>query len=178
MVGSSIEYKKLGLFTFERPEINDGQNRYKGYDRMMYKFNMLYSTALTGAHKTSEYMAEIARRTGVPFVSALEDITITMLPGYTYREVIGYIAALHGANAIINDEGNLEFRCEVREIGSLFYEEADFIFCRHHVLQGICGFEEAFFPVAAVGDEGLLDVAFGIEWFFLKAGGEGSDTTH
>lgn len=110
MVGSSIEYKKLGLFTFERPEINDGQNRYKGYDRMMYKFNMLYSTALTGAHKTSEYMAEIARRTGVPFVSALEDITITMLPGYTYREVIGYIAALHGANAIINDEGNLEFR--------------------------------------------------------------------
>ena len=110
MVGSSIEYKKLGLFTFERPEINDGQNRYKGYDRMMYKFNMLYSTALTGAHKTSEYMAEIARRTGVPFVSALEDITITMLPGYTYREVIGYIAALHGANAIINDEGNQEFR--------------------------------------------------------------------
>ena len=110
MVGSSIEYKKLGLFTFERPEINDGQYRYKGYDRMMYKFNMLYSTALTGAHKTSEYMAEIARLTGVPFVSALEDITITMLPGYTYREVIGYIAALHGANAIINDEGNLEFR--------------------------------------------------------------------
>ena len=109
MVGS-IEYKKLGLFTFERPEINDGQYRYKGYDRMMYKFNMLYSTALTGAHKTSEYMAEIARLTGVPFVSALEDITITMLPGYTYREVIGYIAALHGANAIINDEGNLEFR--------------------------------------------------------------------
>ena len=110
MVGSSIEYKKLGLFTFEHPEINDGQNRYKGYDRMMYKFNMLYSTALTGAHKTSEYMAEIARLTGVPFVSALEDITITMLPGYTYREVIGYIAALHGANAIINDDGNLEFR--------------------------------------------------------------------
>lgn len=111
MVGSSIEYKKLGLFTFEHPEINDGQYRYKGYDRMMYyKFNMLYSTALTGAHKTSEYMAEIARLTGVPFVSALEDITITMLPGYTYREVIGYIAALHGANAIINDEGNLEFR--------------------------------------------------------------------
>jgi hypothetical protein len=110
MVGSSIEYKKLGLFTFERQEINDGQYRYKGYDRMMYKFNMLYSTALTGAHKTSEYMAEIARLTGVPFVSALEDITITMLPGYTYREVIGYIAALHGANAIINDEGNLEFR--------------------------------------------------------------------
>ena len=110
MVGSSIEYKKLGLFTFERPEINDGQYRYKGYDRMMYKFNMLYSTALTGAHKTSEYMAEIARLTGVPFVSALEDITITMLPGYTYREVIGNIAALHGANAIINDEGNLEFR--------------------------------------------------------------------
>lgn len=110
MVGSSIEYKKLGLFTFERPEINDGQYRYKGYDRMMYKFNMLYSTALTGAHKTSEYMAEIARLTGVPFVSALEDITITMLPGYTYREVIGYIAALHGANAIINDNGNLEFR--------------------------------------------------------------------
>lgn len=110
MVGSSIEYKKLGLFTFERPEINDGQYQYKGYDRMMYKFNMLYSTALTGAHKTSEYMAEIARLTGVPFVSALEDITITMLPGYTYREVIGYIAALHGANAIINDEGNLEFR--------------------------------------------------------------------
>ena len=110
MVGSSIEYKKLGLFTFEHPEINDGQYRYKGYDRMMYKFNMLYSTALTGAHKTSEYMAEIARLTGVPFVSALEDITITMLPGYTYREVIGYIAALHGANAIINDDGNLEFR--------------------------------------------------------------------
>lgn len=111
MVGSSIEYKKLGLFTFEHPEINDGQYRYKGYDRMMYyKFNMLYSTALTGAHKTSEYMAEIARLIGVPFVSALEDITITMLPGYTYREVIGYIAALHGANAIINDEGNLEFR--------------------------------------------------------------------
>ena len=23
-----------------------------------------------------------------------------------------------------------------------------------------------------------VDVAFGIEWFFLKAGGEGSDTTH
>ena len=110
MVGSSIEYKKLGLFTFERPEINDGQYRYKGYDRMMYKFNMLYSTALAGVHKTSEYMAEIARLTGVPFVSTLEDITITMLPGYTYREVIGYIAALHGANAIINDEGNLEFR--------------------------------------------------------------------
>lgn len=109
--GIEDEYKLLGLFTMTKSEETNGQYSYKGYDRMVDKYNLGYFTKLSGANKTKDYLDEISRLTGVSWINTFsEDINITMRGGYTYREVIGYIAALHGTNAIINPDGKLEFR--------------------------------------------------------------------
>ena len=110
-VGGTIENVSLGFFTITKPTNKDEVSKYVAYDRMI-KLEKLYASSLTNPTVKS-IMNEIGTQTGYGFKDTLtNDINIDVLKikGYTYREIIGYLSALYGANCVINDLGQIEFK--------------------------------------------------------------------
>jgi hypothetical protein len=110
-VNGTIENVSLGFFTITKPVNTDEVSKYTAYDRMI-KLEKLYVSSLTNPTVKS-IMSEIGTQTGYGFKDTLtNDINIDVLKikGYTYREIIGYLSALYGANCVINDVGQIEFK--------------------------------------------------------------------
>lgn len=110
-VNGAIENVSLGFFTITKPINTDEISKYTAYDRMI-KLEKLYASSLTNPTVKS-IMNEIGTQTGYGFKDTLtNDINIDALKikGYTYREIIGYLSALYGANCVINDVGQIEFK--------------------------------------------------------------------
>lgn len=102
------EYIPLGFFTAEHPTLDQATTTFTAYDRMM-KTTGVYVSELTYPASAESVLKEISTRCGVPCnVSGLNGITIDTAPvGYTYREVIGYIASLAGGFACVDRTGTI-----------------------------------------------------------------------
>lgn len=102
------EYIPLGFFTAEHPTLNQATTTFTAYDRMM-KTTGVYVSELTYPASAESVLKEISTGCGVPCnVSGLNGITIDTAPvGYTYREVIGYIASLAGGFACVDRTGTI-----------------------------------------------------------------------
>ena len=114
-VDGSIEEISLGYFTIAKPTTNDEVSKYTAYDRMI-KLEKLYVSNLTSP-TTKSVMNEIATQVGFGFANNLNnDINLdsNKIKGYTYREMVGFISALYGANCVINDKGQIEFKWYVQ----------------------------------------------------------------
>ena len=109
-VNGTIEEKSLGFFTITKPINNDEVSKYTAYDRMI-KLEKLYVSELTNP-TTKSVMNEIGTQLGYGFDNELIEIPLDAekIKGYTYREIVGYISALYGANCVINDKGQIEFK--------------------------------------------------------------------
>lgn len=110
-VNGTIENVSLGFFTITKPTNKDEVSKYVAYDRMI-KLEKLYVSSLSNP-TVKRIMNEIGTQTGYGFKDTLtNDINIDALKikGYTYREIIGYLSALYGANCVINDIGQIEFK--------------------------------------------------------------------
>lgn len=102
------EYIPLGFFTAEHPTLDQATTTFTAYDRMM-KTTGVYVSELTYPVSAESVLKEISTGCGVPCnVSGLNGITIDTAPvGYTYREVIGYIASLAGGFACVDRTGTI-----------------------------------------------------------------------
>lgn len=111
-VNGLTEYIPMGYFTIGKPKKADDQITFTAYDRMMNTertFSMDGTTTNTVA-----VLKMIADITGVPVVtSGLTAISIKVPKGYSCREVLSYVAQLHGAFAICNRRGQIELHTYV-----------------------------------------------------------------
>lgn len=110
-VGTEIKYIKLGIFTVTKQTSDGEYTNYEAYDRM-YKADMPYFSDMTFPNTDKAILNEICGKLGISLATNIVTAhTISDKPqGYTYREIIGYMAMLQGCNAIINSDGNLELR--------------------------------------------------------------------
>lgn len=110
-VGTEIKYIQLGIFTVTKQTSDGEYTSYEAYDRM-YKADMPYFSDLTFPSTDKAILNEICGKLGISLaVNIVTTHTINEKPqGYTYREIIGYMAMLQGSNAVINADGNLELR--------------------------------------------------------------------
>ena len=118
-VNGSIEYVSLGYFTVTKPSIESEVYKYIAYDRMI-GLERLYVSSLTNP-TTSTVMNEIATQLGYSFASTITEISLDVnkIKGYTYREMLGFISALCGANCIFNGDGAIEFKWFVQPTSDL-----------------------------------------------------------
>lgn len=110
-VGTEIKYIKLGIFTVTKQTSDGEYTSYEAYDRM-YKADMPYFSDMAFPNTDKAILNEICGKLGISLATNIVTThTINDKPqGYTYREIIGYIAMLQGCNAVINSDGNLELR--------------------------------------------------------------------
>lgn len=110
-VGTEIKYIKLGIFTVTRQTSDGEYTSYEAYDRM-YKADMPYFSDMAFPSTDKAILNEICGKLGISLATNIATAhTINDKPqGYTYREIIGYMAMLQGCNAVINADGNLELR--------------------------------------------------------------------
>jgi hypothetical protein len=110
-VGTEIKYIKLGIFTVTKQTSDGEYTNYEAYDRM-YKADMPYFSDMAFPSTDKAILNEICGKLGISLATNIVTAhTISDKPqGYTYREIIGYMAMLQGGNAVINSDGNLELR--------------------------------------------------------------------
>lgn len=110
-VGTEIKYIKLGIFTVTKQTSDGEYTSYEAYDRM-YKADMPYFSDMTFPSTDKAILNEICGKLGISLATNIVTThAINEKPqGYTYREIIGYMAMLQGCNAVINADGNLELR--------------------------------------------------------------------
>lgn len=110
-VGTEIKYIKLGIFTVTKQTSDGEYTNYEAYDRM-YKADMPYFSDMAFPSTDKAILNEICGKLGISLATNIVTAhTISDKPqGYTYREIIGYMAMLQGSNAVINADGNLELR--------------------------------------------------------------------
>lgn len=110
-VGTEIKYIQLGIFTVTKQTSDGEYTSYEAYDRM-YKADMPYFSDLTFPSTDKAILNEICGKLGISLATNIVTThTISDKPqGYTYREIIGYMAMLQGGNAVINANGSLELR--------------------------------------------------------------------
>ena len=103
------EYIPVGFFTAEHPTNDQATTTFTAYDRMM-KTTGLYVSNFTYPASAASVLNEISIGCGVPVnVSNIDSsIMIATKPvGYTYREMIGYIASLAGGFACVDRTGTI-----------------------------------------------------------------------
>lgn len=110
-VGTEIKYIQLGIFTVTKQTSDGEYTSYEAYDRM-YKADMPYFSDMTFPSTDKAILNEICGKLGISLATNIATThTINEKPqGYTYREIIGYMAMLQGCNAAIDSDGNLEIK--------------------------------------------------------------------
>ena len=107
----TIEYTPMGYFKVQSPDSDEDIVNFKAYDRMQ-KFEKPYVSSLTYPTNSSQILNELCATCGVELATPIANpITITgKLEGYTCREVLGYIAGIHGFFACFDRYGKLNLR--------------------------------------------------------------------
>ena len=107
----TIEYAPMGYFKVQSPDSDENIVNFKAYDRMQ-KFEVPYTSSLAYPTDSSQILNELCATCGVELATPIASpITITdKLDGYTCREVLGYIAGIHGFFACFDRYGKLNLR--------------------------------------------------------------------
>lgn len=107
----TIEYAPMGYFRVQKPDSDEDSVSFKAYDRMQ-KFEKPYVSRLIYPTISGRVIDELCAICGVVLAKPFPgNIQITdKLEGYTCREVLGYIAGIHGYFACIDRYGKLNLR--------------------------------------------------------------------
>lgn len=130
------EYIPVGFFTAEHPTNDQATTTFTAYDRMM-KTTGVYVSNLTYPTSAVSVLNEISAGCGVPVdVSNIDSsVMISTKPvGYTYREMIGYIASLAGGFACVDRTGTIvikwysdaNYKLDVTRIMSFEKDESNY----------------------------------------------------
>lgn len=106
-INGLVEYIPMGYFTPGKSSSNEEQIEFTAYDRMMKTerpFSMDGSSTDTVA-----VLKRIQEITGIMVVTdGISGITMDVPKGYSCREVLSYVAQLHGCFAVCNRKGQIE----------------------------------------------------------------------
>lgn len=107
----TIEYAPMGYFTVQKPDSDEDEVNFTACDRMQ-KFEKPYTSNLEYPTDSQKILYELCTMCEVQLATPiLNPITITdKLDGYTCREVLGYIAGIHGLFACFDRYGKLNVR--------------------------------------------------------------------
>ena len=107
----TVEYAPMGYFTVQKPDSDEDEVNFTAYDRMQ-KFEKPYKSNLEYPTDSQKILYELCTMCEVQLATPiLNPITITdKLDGYTCREVLGYIAGIHGLFACFDRYGKLNVR--------------------------------------------------------------------
>ena len=111
LADGTTEYMPIGYFTVQKPSGDIDQVTFTAYDRMQ-KLEKPYSSNLAYPTTSDLVLEEIANICGIEIATPIENpIEITEnLKGYTCREILGYIAGIHGFFACFDRYGKLNVR--------------------------------------------------------------------
>lgn len=106
-VNGKMEYIPVGYFTVGKPKKSDNQITFTAYDRMM-KTERPFS--MNGSDtNTVSVLKRVAEITGITVITTgLTAVSMKVPKGYSCREVLCYVAQLHGAFAVCNRKGQIE----------------------------------------------------------------------
>lgn len=131
----TIEYAPMGYFTVQKPDSDEDEVNFTACDRMQ-KFEKPYTSNLEYPTDSQKILYELCTMCEVQLATPiLNPITITdKLDGYTCREVLGYIAGIHGLFACFDRYGKLNVRWyrstptekQIGHIWSLTKSQSDF----------------------------------------------------
>lgn len=107
----TVEYAPMGYFTVQKPDSDEDEVNFTACDRMQ-KFEKPYTSNLEYPTDSQKILYELCTMCEVQLATPiLNPITITdKLDGYTCREVLGYIAGIHGLFACFDRYGKLNVR--------------------------------------------------------------------
>lgn len=109
-INENIEYVPLGVFYADDVQRKKNVTSVTLFDGMI-KLEQAYFSDLSYPATITEVMNEIATKAGVTFKGNLPNYQIKEKPeGYTYREVVGFIAALCGGFAKFDRDGYLTIK--------------------------------------------------------------------
>lgn len=102
------EWLALGNFNAEAPSYQNNQTSVTGYDRML-SLDEEFISNISYPCLIKDLFDEILFRYQISSNFVCNEYTINGVPiGYTARQLLGYIASLHGGNAVFNGRGQLE----------------------------------------------------------------------
>lgn len=107
----SIEYAPMGVFTAVNTEKGLNSVKFTANDNMQ-KIEKLYTSSLTYPTTSDKIISEICEICEIELATPIENpITVAeKLQGYTCREVLGFIAGIHGKFACFDRLGQLNLR--------------------------------------------------------------------
>ena len=107
----SMEYAPMGVFTAVNTEKGLNSVKFTANDNMQ-KTEKLYTSSLTYPTTSDKIISEICEMCEIELATPIENlITVTeKLQGYTCREVLGFIAGIHGKFACFDRLGQLNLR--------------------------------------------------------------------
>lgn len=117
----------MGKFTVINATTRDSMTTILAEGPLSTETTLGYFSNLEYPATTIQMLNEISACIEVPIVvEGLEEIYVdTALEGYTYREVIGFIAALHGTNAVETRDGNIAFKWYENCEDDIFTDKSD-----------------------------------------------------
>lgn len=109
LVNGTYEYIPFKSYNIDDVTTNDFTTDVTCYDNMI-KFEKKYVSVLTYPASLTNVLNEILTGTGIACATTLPSVLVNKIEGYTKREALGFIASYMGGNAVINRDGNLEFK--------------------------------------------------------------------
>jgi len=110
LADGSVEYKKMGYFTVEKPVTDKYQSSFTAYGRLMSKAGSLFESTLEYPTSVQSVLDEVSRQTGLNIIlnglSAAGQITKPII-GEMNREVLMRIAGLLGGFVTEDGDGNI-----------------------------------------------------------------------
>ena len=110
MVSGALEEVSLGKFTITDASSVDDTVTLTGYDAMYTALETAYYPTISGATTAKAVLADVAAAAGLSlrYSESVADVVVSgVSTGYTLREMAGYMAALLGGNAWIDNSGAL-----------------------------------------------------------------------
>ncbi len=97
----------MGVYVVSECKTAEDYTTFTGYDHMYSTMEGAYYPS-DGVETAKDVLRDVAQQAGLRVVLPdTEDVSVSVDTGYTLREMAGYMAALLGGNARINDEGAL-----------------------------------------------------------------------
>ena len=109
--GGQVQYIPLGQFVVTESQNEEDSTTITAYDAAYYALIGTYTPAVSSGATVTAVLKDIASKCGLtlaPLPSAAGVTTVTGdLTGHTCRDMVGYLAALVGCNAVIDRDGKL-----------------------------------------------------------------------
>lgn len=113
VIDGEDDWKKLGVFTTEKPSVSDKEVEFTAFDCIKYKTDITYFPTLEGESAVSAVFEDICNQCGIPFANIESALTINpaKLSGRKCKDALGQIAGFLGGNIVTDNEGRVDVRC-------------------------------------------------------------------